>query len=90
MLKKILKIVVDVLEYVIPVLVKIKKDKIAKELEIVATGVELFSNKEDKDPEQKGKVLKKLIDGLAEKAGIKTRLRKKIKKFEKNLWGKIF
>ena len=81
-------LLLTVVEYLIPVLAKIGKNRAAKQLEIVSTGVEMFSKSEAAG--DKGKAVKSMIYGLAVESGIKSQLHKRIKDYETRIWKKLF
>lgn len=85
---KWLSLFLTIAEYLIPFLAKIGKDRVAKELEVVTTGVEKFSKNESAG--DKGKTVKGVIYDLAVQSGIKTRLHKRIKDYETRIWKKLF
>lgn len=85
---KWLKIIVTIVEYLIPVLAKVGKDRAVKQLEVVTTGVEKFSKSATAG--DKGKAVKGVICDLAIQTGIAKRLHKRIKKFESTIWKKLF
>lgn len=85
---KWLSLILTVAEYLIPFLAKIGKNRVAKELEIVTTGVEKFSKSESSG--DKGKVVKGIIYDLAVESGIKKRLHKRVKDYEDRIWKKLF
>lgn len=85
---KWLSLILTLAEWLIPFLAKVGKDRVAKELEIVTTGVEMFSNSESS--EGKGKLVKGIIYDLAVESGIKSRLHKRIKDYETRIWRKLF
>lgn len=72
----------------IPLLGWAKKIQVEKELEIVSTGVEMFSKSESSG--DKGKVVKGIIYDLAVESGVKSRLHKRIKDYENRIWKKLF
>lgn len=85
---KWVKIIAEVLEWVLPLWSKYKKNKVEKELEIVTTGVQAFSK--SNGAEESGQRLKHIIKGLAQVSGVEKRLHKRIKKYEEKLWGPKF
>jgi len=85
---KWLQIAISLAEMLIPLLGWAKKIQVEKELEIVSTGVEMFSKSESS--EGKGKVVKGIIYDLAVETGIKSRLHKRIKDYETRIWKKLF
>jgi len=85
---KWLSVLKTILEIVIPLLGHLGKKNVEKELEVVATGVEKFS--QSPDSAGKGEVLKQTIHDLARVSGVEDRLNKKVKKWEERLWNRVF
>lgn len=85
---KWLQIIISLAEMLIPLLGWAKKVQVEKELEIVSTGVEMFSKSESS--ESKGKVVKGMIYDLAVESGIKSRLHRRVKDYETRIWKKLF
>ena len=84
---KWLKIIISIVEMVIPVWGLVKKNRVEKEVEILTTGIEQYSKTELS--QDKGKVLKGIVRDLAVSTGIHGRLHKKIEKFEERIWKKL-
>lgn len=85
---KWLQIIISIAEFVIPFLAAAKRARVEKELEIVTTGVEMFSKSDSSGG--KGKIVKGMIYDLAVESGVKGRLHKRVKDYEARIWKKLF
>lgn len=85
---KWLKIIITILEYVIPALAKKGKDKLADELTIAQQTITVLSK--DKPPEEKGRAVEEAIGNLKAVQNFKKRVSKKLDKAKDRFYKKLF
>lgn len=83
-----LKILITILEYIIPALAKKGKDNLADELTIAKQTITVLSK--DKTPEEKGLAVEEAIGNLKAVQNFKKRAMKKLDKAKARLYKKLF
>lgn len=85
---KWLRLIITILEYVIPALAKRGKDKLAQELEVAQHAIKVLAK--DIPPEYKGRVIEEALANLTAVKDFKERVAKKLDKAKDRLYKKLF
>lgn len=85
---KWLKIIITILEYVIPALAKRGKDKLAQELDIAKWTIKILTK--DMPPVEKGRAVEQAVNGLKCVKEFKARASNKLDKAKDRLYKKLF
>lgn len=85
---KWLKIIITILEYVIPALAKKGKDKLAQELDVAKQTIKVLF--EPFSAEEKGRVIEQAVGNLKSVKNFKKRVGKKLDNAKNRLYKKLF